>query len=459
MATLPSGETIVAIATPPGRGAIAVVRLSGPEVGATLRKQFRSRTPARALSRRPAVGHFLDERGSPVDEVLVTFYGAPFSYTGEDVGEISCHGSPVLASRIVDTLLQKGMRLAQPGEFTLRAFLSGKIDLTQAEAVRDLVDSQTEYQAKIAAEQLEGGLSQTLKPLREELIRVIAQLEAAVEFVEDMPEVESRKELICTLESVDAVLRGLEGSFRLGRMVHDGVVATITGKPNAGKSSIFNALLREERAIITAVPGTTRDALAETIDLEGIPTRLVDTAGIRDPADPIEHFGIRKARESLQRSDVVLFVVDGADCFGEEGLQAWRLLRPHRYILVVNKADLPRRVKVPETVRNEAAAEVSVSALKGTSLDELRAVLHRVVVRDHSPEKEEAMVTSLRHYQCIRAARHQLRVGIEAYGSGLSEEFPLYDFHKTLKSLGQITGETAAEDILQEIFSTFCIGK
>ena len=185
MATLPSGETIVAIATPPGRGAIAVVRLSGPEVGATLRKQFRSRTPARALSRRPAVGHFLDERGSPVDEVLVTFYGAPFSYTGEDVGEISCHGSPVLASRIVDTLLQKGMRLAQPGEFTLRAFLSGKIDLTQAEAVRDLVDSQTEYQAKIAAEQLEGGLSQTLKPLREELIRVIAQLEAAVEFVEE----------------------------------------------------------------------------------------------------------------------------------------------------------------------------------------------------------------------------------------------------------------------------------
>ncbi|MDA2930306.1 tRNA uridine-5-carboxymethylaminomethyl(34) synthesis GTPase MnmE [Acidobacteria bacterium AH-259-O06] len=453
------GETIVATSTPPGRGAIALIRVSGPEAKNLVAKQFRSGGRCDWAVRRPLLGHFLDTDGNPLDQVLTTFFLAPASYTGEDLVEISCHGSPVVARRIVETILKSGARLAEPGEFTLRAFLNAKMDLAQAEAVRDLIESQTGFQAKVAAEQLEGKLSRTLEPLKKEIVRILCHMETAVEFVEDDVKPEAREQLMGSLEKVDQQLEKLEESFRLGRIVQEGIKAAIAGKPNAGKSSLFNGLLRDDRAIVTDVPGTTRDALTETIDLEGIPTRLADTAGIREVKDRVEHLGVQKSLQYLRESDAVLFVVDRTRPFDEEDYCVWRLVQEYPCVLVLNKEDLPSQVKIPQEVEQTCAASVSVSALKGTHLDDVKKALLKVVTPDRELEKEDALITSIRHKRCIEVARNHLQAGIASYHSGMSEEFPLYDFRKALDAIAEITGETTVEDILQQIFSTFCIGK
>ena len=266
--------------------------MSGSEAKNFLERVFCAASPGTISHRRPALGRFQDSKGRSLDRVLVTFFPKPASYTGEDVAEISCHGSPLVTRQVVEVLLGQGARLAQPGEFTLRAFLNGKIDLAQAEAVRDLIESQTAFQARLAREQLEGKLSRTLEPLKEELVRIVCHMETAVEFVEDQVEPEGKERLIESLQQVKGKLESLEESFRLGRMVHDGIFVTITGKPNAGKSSIFNSLLRGRTgAIVASIPGTTRDALTESINLRGIPARLVDTAGIREARDEVESLG------------------------------------------------------------------------------------------------------------------------------------------------------------------------
>ena len=330
-------RTIVAVPTPPGRGAISLLRLSGPQAKEFATRRFRTHGRADWIPHRPLRGHFLDSLGNQLDQVLVTFFPGPASYTGEDVVEISCHGSPVVAQQIIESLLELGAHLAEPGEFTLRAFLNAKMDLAQAEAVRDLIDSQTAFQAKIAVEQLEGKLSQTLEPIKNELVRILCQMETAVEFVEDDVEPEERGKLVEGLQRVDRQLEELEESFRLGRIVQEGITVVITGKPNAGKSSIFNALVEEDRVIVSAIPGTTRDAVTETINLEGIPARLVDTAGIREAEDPLEQLGVQKSLEYLRQSDAVLFVLDQATPFGEEDVRICELVRKHRCVLVLNK--------------------------------------------------------------------------------------------------------------------------
>ena len=452
-------ETIVAVATPPGRGAISIVRVSGPETKAFLGRLFCAAEKESIPHRRPVLGHFLDQEGRRLDQVLATFFPKPASYTGEDVAEISCHGSPLAVRQIMEALLGQGARLAQPGEFTLRAFLNGKMDLAQAEAVRDLIESQTEFQARLARQQLEGKLSHTLKPLKEELVRIVCHMETAVEFVEEQVEPESQERLIQSLQQVDCQLGEMEESFRLGKIVHDGIFATIVGKPNVGKSSVFNMLVRSDRAIVTTIPGTTRDALTETINLAGIPARLADTAGIREATDEVENLGVQKSLQYLEQSDVVLFLVDGADVFGEEDLHVWERIREKPCVLVLNKSDLPCKAMVPEEVKRGCASTVSVSALKGTNLAELKSTLFQVVSPEKAVEGERVMVTNIRHQRCLERARGHLRNGIESYRSGLSEEFPLYDFRKSLDALGEITGETRLEDILEQIFSSFCIGK
>ena len=452
-------ETIVAVATPPGRGAISIVRVSGPETKDFLGRLFGAAEKESIPHRRPVLGHFLDQEGRRLDQVLATFFPKPASYTGEDVAEISCHGSPLAVRQIMEALLGQGARLAQPGEFTLRAFLNGKMDLAQAEAVRDLIDSQTEFQARLARQQLEGELSHTLKPLKEELVRIVCHMETAVEFVEEQVEPESQERLIQSLQQVDGQLGELEESFRLGKIVHDGIFATIVGKPNSGKSSVFNSLIRSDRAIVSTTPGTTRDALTETINLGGIPARLADTAGIREATDEVENLGVQKSLQYLEQSDVVVFMVDRADVFGEEDLRVWERVREKLCVLVLNKSDLPCKAVVPEEVKRGCAAIVSVSALKGTNLDELMLALFQVVSLEKEVGGERVMVTNIRHQRCLERARAHLQNGIESYRSGLSEEFPLYDFRKSLDALGEITGETRLEDILEQIFSSFCIGK
>ncbi len=452
-------ETIVAIATPPGRGGISVVRTSGPGAPALVSSCLSSRTSLKDNPRKAILADFQDASGRVIDRVLVTFFPEPASYTGQHVVEISCHGSAPVTAAIVRTLIDRGMRLATPGEFTLRAFLNRKLDLSQAEAVRDLVNSRTEYQARQAREQLDGALSRRLGPLRTELIRIISQMETALEFVEDDVSPEGRDVLIAALDGVERRLSELEHAFHFGRLLQEGAQVAIVGRPNAGKSSIFNALLKDERAIVTEIPGTTRDALRETINLAGVPAHLVDTAGIRQSEDRLEKAGMEKSLEYIRRSDAVCFVVDASRDFSADDQQIWEALRGLPVVVAVNKSDLERRLTIPREVEESALEMVRVSALFGTHIDELRESLAKVVSRDRPGEEDSVIVTNLRQQDCLRRARAHLAEGREAWRGGLSEEFALYDLRKSLEAIGEVVGATDVEDILDAIFSTFCIGK
>ncbi len=364
-----------------------------------------------------------------------------------------------MVQEILGTLLHAGARLAEPGEFTLRAFLNQKMDLAQAEGVRDLIESQTAFQARVARDQVEGRLSAELRPYKDDLVRIISHMETALEFVEDEVAPEGRAQLVEQMGSVDRGLRRLLDSFELGRIVRDGFCVSIVGRPNAGKSSLFNALVQQERVIVTDVPGTTRDAVAETVDLEGIPTQIVDTAGIREARDRVESLGVRKSLEYIERADVILFVVDGSARFGGEDARVWAAVKEHPCILVLNKLDLPQVVEVPPDIGQQFKSVVAVSARHGTCVKELREVMSRVLAPAKGGERERVLITNARHKHCLERAREYLSRALVACEEGLSEEFPLYDLRKALEETGKITGETSVEDILGEIFSTFCIGK
>jgi tRNA modification GTPase len=452
-------ETIVAVATPGGRGAIAIVRASGPEAARLVEASIRGGRAVRKRPRRPFLADFVDAGERILDRVLVTFFPAPNSYTGQDVVEISCHGSPIVTRGVLETLIERGMRLAEPGEFTLRAFLNGKLDLAQAEAVRDLVNSQTEFQARVAREQLSGSLARALAPVRAELLRVICHLETAVEFGEEGVSTDDRRSLGETLGRVARRVEALEASFAFGRLVQEGAVVTIVGRPNAGKSSLFNALLEEERAIVTEVPGTTRDALRESINLNGIPGQLVDTAGIRESEDPVERLGVDKSLEYLRRSDAVCFVVDGSLPFGEEDWAVWEAVKRLPCVLAINKSDLRRVSSPPDDVVAACAATLEVSATLGANLEALREALARVTCREAPSEGAEALVTSMRQRDGLRRARERIGSALKAEARGLSEEFALYDLRGALEAVGEVTGATSVEELLDGIFSTFCIGK
>ena len=458
-ATDPYSETIVAAATPPGRGAIKVIRVSGASSRSLVGRRL---PPSRRRPWKPrhsSLTDFLDRNGNRIDQVLVTFYAAPASYTGEDVVEISCHGSPAVEAQIVDGLLEAGARLAEPGEFTLRAFLNGKMDLAQAEAVRDLIRSQTTHQARIARDQLDGKLSRALRSVKERLVRVISHLETGLEFVEDPVEPDSRDKLLRDLRRIAGRIGELEESFRVGRVLRDGFVATIVGRPNAGKSSIFNALCRNERAIVSSVAGTTRDAIDQTVDLEGIPMQLVDTAGIRKARNPVERLGVRKSLDYVGASDLTLFVVDRSRDFSTEDARIWTELKDTLYLLVVNKIDLEAVVRIPSELESGARSRSDVSALTGQGLDTLRGAIREAVAPDSDWERERVVITDVRHKECLQRARQRLGAGMDAYRDGLSEEFPLYHLRGALTELDGVTGETTVEDLLGRIFSSFCIGK
>jgi tRNA modification GTPase len=452
------GETIIAIATPAGRGALSVVRLSGPQAARAVLRRLKGLSGG-LPARRPVLARLESPDGRPIDQVLVTLFPAPASYTGEDVVEISAHGSPPVVRKIMRTLLGDEVRLARPGEFTLRAFLNGKMDLAQAEAVRDLIQSQTGFQARLAAEQLEGALSQVLRPLKEELVEVICQLETRLEFVEEDVAPAAAGELARRLRHVRERLGELEGSYRTGKVVREGVTIALVGRPNVGKSSLFNRLLQEDRAIVTEIPGTTRDALTESISLEGIPARLVDTAGIRPGGDRLESLGVERSLDYLKKADLSLFILDGSEAFGEGDAGVWEVLRGCPFLLVCNKRDRGIRVRLPARLRREARGRVEISALRGTGLGKLRAELVRAVAPERERAGETAIITQLRHRDCLARTTAALEAALAALEEGLSEEFPLYDLRRALGALGEITGETSVEELLGRIFSTFCIGK
>lgn len=456
---VPQDATIVAIATPTGRGAIAVVRVSGPATPSLIERHWCPHSSVELQARRATLGRFRDHHGVWVDQVVLTWFPSPASYTGEDVAEISCHGNPLISRQIVEVLLDSGARLAEPGEFTLRALLNGKMDLVQAEAVRDLIESQTIFQARVASQQLEGKLSRRLKPIKDDLIQVICHLETALEFVEQDVTPKERGELVQMLERIEKSLMELEEGFRLGRLVHCGIQVVISGRPNAGKSRLFNALLNEDRAIVTDAPGTTRDALAETIHLSGLTVRLIDTAGIRSTSGLVEHLGVQKSLQFVEEADLVLFVLDGATEFGAEDERTWEVIQQLPCVVVLNKNDLARHIVIPEELERSCNAVVSVSAKEETGLAELRKAMIDAVTPPEGLEVEGPLVTNIRHQRLIAAARKEIAAALESCGKGLSEEFLVYDLRRALDALGEITGETTVEDLLNQIFSTFCVGK
>ncbi len=447
-------DTVVAIATPPGRGGIGVLRLSGSravEIASTV-------TRARITEPNRAVVTDLVDGDTVIDHVVVTTFRAPHSYTGEDTVEISCHGAPIVLGTALDTLLRAGCRLATPGEFTLRAFVNGRIDLTQAEAVRDLVDAQTSWQARRAQRQLRGELSTRLAPLTERLLELIVHLESTVEFVEDEIEPASRAALTEELERAARELAELASSYRVGRLVTEGVGVAIVGPPNAGKSSVFNRLVESERAIVTEVPGTTRDLVSERVVVGGIPFRLVDTAGLRDTEDRVESIGIERTRGAIADADVVLVVVDVSDADAVDSLvPLLAATEGLRRIVVLNKTDLAS--PSPELALLAGDSAVAMSALTGEGIDALRDSLLELSGAGTGLTDDTLMVTNARHHALLSAAAAHLAESSGALLDGLSEEIALVGLHGALRDLGELTGETAIDDILNRIFSTFCIGK
>lgn len=449
-------DTIVAIATPPGRGGIGVVRLAGPE-SKTIALQMLHLAGERALEPNRAVFGELKEirSGERIDEVVTTWFAAPHSYTTDDVVEISCHGSPVVLRQVVEMAIAQGARLAEPGEFTQRAFLNGRLDLTQAEAVRDLIDSQTLYQAKVAARQLKGSLSRVILPIKEKLIALIAKLEAGIDFAEDDVAVLPAEQILPAIEEVSARLRELDASSAFGMVIHQGITLAIVGRPNVGKSSLFNQLVERERAIVTAHPGTTRDLVTESVALGGIPVNLVDTAGIRDAVDEAENIGIRKSMEAFADADLVLVVLDASGELTEVDRELLADVSTREAVAVCNKSDL---AKHGEHASIAGLPTIWTSAVTGEGMPELRSEILRIV-RGSATEDGGAMLTNIRQQSQVKAALLGLAAAVSSVRSRIPHEMVLLDLYSALGALDELTGATTADDILNLIFSTFCIGK
>ncbi len=474
-------DTIVAIATPPGRGGIGVVRLAGPDARRIALPMLRLKhelEPGRAvfgelveflpqgevkvptLSRKNSETRMEHPPSSVarnrIDEVVVAYFAKPHSYTTDDVIEISAHGAPVVLRHIVEMCVAAGARLAEPGEFTMRAFLNGRIDLTQAEAVRDLIDSQTLYQAKVAAQQLDGALSRRLQPIKQKLVELIAILEAGIDFAEDDVSVLPNQKILEHIAGVRGLLDQLNASFAYGKIVHEGLTLAIVGRPNVGKSSLFNRLVERERAIVTATPGTTRDLVTETVAIGGIPVKLVDTAGIRHALDEAESIGIRKSMEALADADLVLVVLDASQARTDEDAELLGHAESRRVIVVGNKCDLGTSGQGPGAREQRM---VFTSAVSGEGIGELRAEILRHVGGEGGGQAEAGFLTNIRHQELIKDSLAALDAASAAVYGKIPHEMLLLDLYNALRPLDAITGATTNDDILNLIFSTFCIGK
>ena len=458
----PATDTIAAISTPPGRGGIGIVRLSGPQAASIAVQLLHLRQPLEHA--RSRLADVLDTPANAeaelysarIDEAVVTYFAAPNSYTSDDLVEIAAHGSPVVLNLLLRRSLALGARLAEPGEFTQRAFLSGRIDLTQAEAVRDLIDAQTLTQARQAASQMGGALSRRVGPIKEALVELIALLEAGIDFAEDDVEVTPAAEIARRIGEVTSPLTALEASFARGRIVHDGLTLAIVGRPNAGKSSLFNRLVERERAIVTPTPGTTRDTVTERISLDGIPLELVDTAGLREAHDVAEQLGIARSREALADAGLVLIVLDATQPLNEEEQSLLAAVEGRPALVALNKSDLlgsATRV----VLLTDSVPAIATSALTGDGVPELRRRILQLASGGAS--SESGMLTSLRHHQAVTTALGALADAARANAEAIPHEMILLDLYRALWALDSLTGQTTADDILNLIFSTFCIGK
>lgn len=451
-------DTIVALSTPPGRSAIGVIRLSGSRSLEILRALVAdnelSPEPGRVSLRQicePTSGDLLDQ-------VLITFFKAPHSFTGEDTVEISCHGSPVLLRQIIDLTLRMNARVASPGEFTLRAVGNGKLELVQAEAIRDLIDAQTSAAVRQAARQMKGELSLRLQPAKDALLKIIVVLESSIEFVEDdLPEV-AVAQLNEQLTHITGELEQLSDTFREGRILKDGLKVALVGRPNVGKSSLFNCLLSVDRAIVTDVAGTTRDSLTELISLRGIPVLITDTAGLRASRDKIESLGVERTRRAIADADLVVLVLDGSMALTTEDFEILSELEETVHLIAVNKMDLD---SFSSSEVRQALIDASIQDVSAKNRSGMVELSDAILAPFATGETTETglLITDARHFDLLQRAVNALSDSRRLFREQAGEELVLVGLHDALRFLGEITGETTSEDILSRIFATFCIGK
>jgi tRNA modification GTPase len=445
------GETIAAIATPPGEGGVAIIRISGDNAVGVAEKIYSG--PLRSyLSHTVHVGRIIDHLGATIDEVLIVPMLAPRSYTGEDTVEIQCHGGSLISRRVLQTVLSAGARAALPGEFTFKAYMNGKLDLAQAEAVQQLIAAKNELALHAAEAQLQGALSEKIETFQKELLDIAAILEAFVDFPEEGLEFATFEEVIASLEKTKTTMEKLAATFHEGKRLHEGVTLCLCGLPNVGKSSLMNALLGKERAIVTDIPGTTRDLLEADLVLGSLHVRLVDTAGVREADEIIEQEGIRRTFSAMQQADLILLVCDSTCGQTREDLELLHKAPPEKTITIWNKIDLPSAHPTPPHA-------IAMSAKQGIGLDALRLAIDQKIWRSGPPSKEEIGITELRHKQSLEQSIFALDQVMAGLKNNTSAEFISADMRRALQGLGAIIGSDITEDILSAIFSKFCVGK
>ena len=454
-------STIVAISTAPGTGGIGIVRMSGENTFEIIERIFKPKHSEEIQDIKGYTikyGNIVDENNKIIDEVLVSYFKAPKSYTTENMCEINSHGGMVIMNRILEICLNNGAVLAEPGEFTKRAFLNGRIDLTQAEAVIDVINSKTDKEAKVSLDQLEGSLSKNIGEIRKDTLSILADIEASIDYPEYDIEETTNGKILDFLEKIDEKLIKLENSFYNGKILRDGISTVILGRPNAGKSSLLNLILNEERAIVTDVEGTTRDTIEEFIQIDGIPLKIIDTAGIRNSQDKVEAIGVQKAKELAQNCDIIIAIFDIARELNEEDNEILNIAKNKNSIIVLNKIDLNNKINI-EKIKEINKPIVEMSAKTGEGKEELFKEISKMFKLNEIASDGEIIISNQRHKQLIKYARKNVELSRDAIKNNMPIDIISSSIRQILEDLGEITGETVTEDIISEIFSKFCLGK
>ena len=449
-------KTIAAISTPAGVGGIGIIRISGDNALEVINKVFRAKNKSNFKPYTIKFGYIVDENKNIMDQVLVSYFKAPKTYTGEDVCEINCHGGNVSTKEILELVLRNGAVMAEPGEFTKRAFLNGKLDLTQAEAVIELINSKSNKESKASLKQLEGILGEKIRDIKNSIIDLLVDIEANIDYPEyDIEEVRREKIVKVLNENIEK-LRKLEKSFDSGKILRDGISTVIVGKPNVGKSSLLNRLVKEERAIVTEIAGTTRDTIEEYITIRGIPLKLIDTAGIHETKDIVESIGVDKSKKALEDADLVLVMLDATEKLSKEDEDILKATKGKKNIVLINKIDVGNILK-EEMFEERTVIEISTKTANG--IDKLEDEIEKMFNISDIQIENEIIVTNVRHKNLIEQANLGIKNAVKSIESGLPVDMLSIDLQEALQNLGEITGETISEEVVKGIFAKFCVGK